>query len=85
VLSVAVRAVSIAGLLALTFGPWYSYTLLRAVYSRRWADTEAPFVLGCFTAYLLLLAVNGARGPGEHRSCACASPSHTRQCEGRAA
>lgn len=59
VLSVAVKAVSLAGLLAITFGPWYSFTLLRAVYSQRWADTEAPFVLGCYTGYLLLLAVNG--------------------------
>lgn len=59
VLCVAVKAVTVAGLLAVTFGPAYSFTLLRAVYSQRWADTEAPFVLGCYTAYLLLLAVNG--------------------------
>lgn len=59
VLSVAVKAVTVAGLLAVTFGPPYSFTLLRVVYSQRWADTEAPFVLGCYTAYLLLLAVNG--------------------------
>lgn len=60
VLAVAVKAVTVAGLLAVTFGPPYSFTLLRAVYSQRWSDTEAPFVLGCYTAYLLLLAVNGA-------------------------
>ena len=59
VLCVAVKAVTVAGLLAVTFGPPYSFTLLRGVYSQRWADTEAPFVLGCYTAYLLLLAVNG--------------------------
>jgi len=62
VLCVAVKAVTVAGLLAVTFGPPYSFTLLRAVYSQRWANTEAPFVLGCYTAYLLLLAVNGERG-----------------------
>lgn len=59
VLAVAVKAVSLLGLLAVTFGPWYSYVLLRVVYSQKWADTEAPMVLGCYTAYLLLLAVNG--------------------------
>lgn len=70
VLSVAVRAVSLLGLLAVTFGPWYSYVLLRVVYSQRWADTEAPVVLGYYTAYLLLLAVNGEAQ--EHR-LTCAS------------
>lgn len=64
VLSVAVRAVALVGLLAVTFGPWYSYVLLRVVYSQRWADTEAPVVLGCYTAYLLLLAVNGESRAG---------------------
>lgn len=64
-LSVAVKAVTVAGLLAVTFGPPYSYTLLRAVYSQRWANTEAPFVLGCYTAYLLLLAVNGGLSGGK--------------------
>jgi hypothetical protein len=63
VLTVAVKAVSVLGLVAVTFGPWYSYTLLRAVYSQRWADTEAPTVLGCYTGYLLLLAVNGMPTP----------------------
>jgi hypothetical protein len=69
VLTVAVKAVSLAGLLAVTFGPCYSYTLLRAVYSQRWAATEAPTVLGCYTAYLLLLAVNGASHETETASC----------------
>jgi hypothetical protein len=68
VLSVAVKAVTVTGLLAVTLGPPYSFTLLRTVYSQRWADTEAPFVLGCYTAYLLLLAVNGEP--------VCAAASH---------
>lgn len=73
-LSVAVKAVTVAGLLAVTFGPPYSYTLLRAVYSQRWANTEAPFVLGCYTAYLLLLAVNGERNDDDgNRGCVCRS------------
>jgi oligosaccharide translocation protein RFT1 len=59
VLTIAVKAVALLGLLAVSFGPFYSYTLLRVVYSQRWSETEAPFVLGCYTAYLLLLAVNG--------------------------
>jgi energy-converting hydrogenase Eha subunit E len=61
VLTIAVKAVALLGLLAVSFGPFYSYTLLRIVYSQRWSETEAPFVLGCYTAYLLLLAVNGER------------------------
>lgn len=59
VLSVLLKGVTFLGLVAVSFGPWYSYTLLRLVYSERWSETEAPFVLGCYTAYILLLAVNG--------------------------
>ena len=59
-----VRGVTTLGLLAVSFGPWYSYTLLWLVYGRRWSDTEAPFVLSCYTAYVLVMAVNGERGGG---------------------
>lgn len=59
VLSLLVRGVSLVGLLAAAFGPWYSYTLLRVVYGATWSETEAPAVLGCYSCYILLLAVNG--------------------------
>ncbi len=54
-----VRGVSLVGLLAAAFGPWYAYTLLRVVYGAKWSETEAPRVLGCYSVYILLLAVNG--------------------------
>lgn len=59
-LALMTRGVIILGLLAVAFGPSYSYTLLRLLYSTRWSDTEAPFVMGCYTVYILFLAVNGA-------------------------
>jgi oligosaccharide translocation protein RFT1 len=62
VLAVLVRGVTLLGLLATCCGPWYAYVLLRLVYGRQWADTEAPLVLSCYTGYILLLAVNGETG-----------------------
>jgi hypothetical protein len=35
VLSLMVRGVTLVGLLAAAFGPWYAYTLLRLVYGTR--------------------------------------------------
>ena len=58
-LTVMVKLVSVLGLLAVAFGPSYSYTALRLVYSTRWSETEAPTVLACYCLYILLLAVNG--------------------------
>jgi oligosaccharide translocation protein RFT1 len=75
-----VKGVSLLGLLAVTFGPSYSYTLLRLVYSERWSQTEAPLVLGCYTAYILLLAVNGGSRcllrPGPMYSIGAACMAH---------
>lgn len=48
-----------AGLLAVAFGPAYTYVVLRIVYGRRWSETDAPQALGVYCAYILLLAVNG--------------------------
>jgi oligosaccharide translocation protein RFT1 len=64
VLALLVRGVSLVGLVAATFGPWYSYTLLRLAYGTKWSETEAPTVLGAYSAYILLLAVNGGSGVG---------------------
>jgi hypothetical protein len=48
-----------AGLLAVAFGPAYSYILLRVVYGPRWAHSAAPEALGLYCMYILLLAANG--------------------------
>ncbi|GBF96551.1 hypothetical protein Rsub_09134 [Raphidocelis subcapitata] len=53
------RAVALVGLLAAAFGPAYSYSLLRLAYGPKWSETEAPAVLGAYSGYVLLLAVNG--------------------------
>lgn len=67
-----VKSVSILGLLALAFGPSYSYTLLRLVYGLKWSETEAPTVLAAYCAYILLLALNGGLAllaSGQHMGC----------------
>ena len=48
-----------AGLLAVSFGPAYTYMLLRLLYGLRWSETEAPRALATYCVYILLLAVNG--------------------------
>lgn len=48
-----------AGLLAVSFGPAYTYMLLRLMYGLRWSETEAPRALATYCLYILLLAVNG--------------------------
>ena len=48
-----------AGLLAVSFGPSYTYVLLRLVYGQKWSHTEAPKALAYYCAYITLLALNG--------------------------
>ena len=48
-----------AGLLAVSFGPSYTYVLLRLVYGQKWSDTEAPKALAYYCGYITLLALNG--------------------------
>jgi oligosaccharide translocation protein RFT1 len=59
VLSTLVRALVLVGLVAISFGPPYSYLAVRLVYGQRWAQTEAPEVLAVYTGYIMLLALNG--------------------------
>lgn len=47
------------GLLAVSFGPSYTYVLLRLVYGQKWSDTEAPKALAYYCGYITLLALNG--------------------------
>ena len=58
-LGVMTKAVGVLGLLAVSFGPAFSYTALRLVYGVRWSETEAPAVLSAYCGYVLLLALNG--------------------------
>ena len=48
-----------AGLIFATFGPSYSYVLLRLLYGARWSDGEAATALACYCFYILMLALNG--------------------------
>ena len=48
-----------AGLLAMSFGPSYTYVLIRLVYGQKWSDTEAPRALAYYCGYITLLALNG--------------------------
>lgn len=59
VLSVLIKSVCLLGLLSASFGPAFSYTLIRIVYSTKWSETEAPAVLAWYSVYILLLSVNG--------------------------
>jgi oligosaccharide translocation protein RFT1 len=58
-LTVLVRFITTVALLAAAFGPAYAYLALLLLYSRRWADTEAPLALGLYSLYLVLVASNG--------------------------
>eukprot|EP00798_Chlamydomonas_sp_ICE-L_P020931 gene20931-27781_t len=59
VLCALTKCVSILGLLSAAFGPAYSYTVLRLIYSTKWSETEAPLVLAAYSIYLLPLSING--------------------------
>lgn len=58
-LTLLVRCITTVALLAAAFGPAYAYLALLLLYSRRWADTEAPLALGLYSLYLVLVASNG--------------------------
>jgi hypothetical protein len=47
------------GLVFVTFGPSYSYVLLRLIYSQTWSDGDATAALGCYCIYVFALALNG--------------------------
>lgn len=59
ILAVLVKTVLLLGLFSASFGPSFSYTLIKIVYGSRWSETEAPTVLACYSIYIVLLAVNG--------------------------
>ena len=44
----------------MSFGPPYTYLLLRILYGQRWSDgTEAASALAAYCVYILFLAANG--------------------------
>ncbi|KAI6652177.1 Protein RFT1-like [Oopsacas minuta] len=53
------RFVVIIGLIFTTFSPAYSHLLLHLYGGRMLSDSEAPFLLKCYSVYVLLLALNG--------------------------
>ncbi|KAL4203675.1 hypothetical protein AMTRI_Chr01g105100 [Amborella trichopoda] len=55
----ALKLVILLGLVVLTFGPSYSYVLIRILYGRKWSDGEASEALSCYCLYVLVMAVNG--------------------------
>lgn len=59
VLSSALKLVFLIGLLFATFGPSYSYVLLRMLYGTKWSDGEASTALACYCFYVMMLALNG--------------------------
>eukprot|EP01018_Ginkgo_biloba_P039013 Gb_11883 [translate_table: standard] len=46
------------GLIFLTFGPSYSYILIRLLYGKKWSDGEASIALGYYCLYVMVLAIN---------------------------
>lgn len=55
----ALKLVCLIGLIFATFGPSYSYVLLRILYGRKWSDGEASTALACYCFYVMMLALNG--------------------------
>nr|TKW09410.1 hypothetical protein SEVIR_6G092700v2 [Setaria viridis] len=49
----------LAGLVIISFGPSYSYTLLKLLYGDRHSDREAPVILRYYCFYIISLAMNG--------------------------
>ncbi|KAG6791896.1 hypothetical protein POTOM_001030 [Populus tomentosa] len=47
------------GVVFMTFGPSYSYSLIRMLYGRKWSDGEASTALQYYCFYVIVLAMNG--------------------------
>ncbi|XP_073358569.1 uncharacterized protein [Aegilops tauschii subsp. strangulata] len=55
----ALKLITLIGLVVISFGPSYSYTLLNLLYGRRYSDGEATAVLRYYCVYIIFLAMNG--------------------------
>ncbi|XP_061959537.1 uncharacterized protein LOC133680542 isoform X1 [Populus nigra] len=58
-LSEALKLVLLIGVVFMTFGPSYSYSLIRMLYGRKWSDGEASTALQYYCFYVIVLAMNG--------------------------
>ncbi|GLJ49593.1 hypothetical protein SUGI_1052110 [Cryptomeria japonica] len=59
VLRLGLKLVIMIGLFFITFGPSYSYILVRLLYGKKWSDGEASVALGYYCLYVMVLAING--------------------------
>ncbi|CAM0957342.1 unnamed protein product [Alopecurus aequalis] len=55
----ALKLIMLIGLVVISFGPSYSYTLLNLLYGGRYSDGEATTVLRYYCVYIICLAMNG--------------------------
>ncbi|KAL3845354.1 hypothetical protein ACJIZ3_002757 [Penstemon smallii] len=55
----ALKLVLLIGLVVLSFGPSYSYSLIRLLYGQKWSDSEATTALKYYCFYVIVLAMNG--------------------------
>ncbi|KAK6912919.1 RFT1 [Dillenia turbinata] len=58
-LTEALKLVLLIGLVAIAFGPSYSYSLIRLLYGQKWSDGEASTALRYYCFYVIVLAMNG--------------------------
>nr|CAD1818725.1 unnamed protein product [Ananas comosus var. bracteatus] len=55
----ALKLILLIGLVVISFGPSYSYTLIRLLYGSKWSDGEASVALRYYCFYVISLAMNG--------------------------
>lgn len=55
----ALKLVLLIGMVVISFGPSYSYSLIRILYGRKWSDGEASTALQYYCLYVIVLAMNG--------------------------
>ncbi|KAL6639316.1 hypothetical protein ACP70R_023046 [Stipagrostis hirtigluma subsp. patula] len=55
----ALKLIMLIGLVIISFGPSYSYTLLKLLYGEKHSDGEASVILRYYCFYIISLAMNG--------------------------
>uniref|UniRef100_A0A0E0LKR7 Protein RFT1 homolog n=1 Tax=Oryza punctata TaxID=4537 RepID=A0A0E0LKR7_ORYPU len=55
----ALKLIMLIGLVVISFGPSYSYTLLKLLYGARYSDGDATVILRYYCFYIICLAMNG--------------------------
>ncbi|XP_062187184.1 uncharacterized protein LOC133890704 isoform X1 [Phragmites australis] len=55
----ALKLIMLIGLVVISFGPSYSYTLLKLLYGEKHSDGEASVILRYYCFYIISLAMNG--------------------------